>query len=152
MDFNKQLYEEIEDEFNRLRGIEVGSSEYKTTVDGLTKLVDKAIEIEKIDIENEEKAKRQAEAKENAEFERQLKLRQEEEARALAEFDKNFRTKQMEEERKDRLIRNCMTAAGIVIPSLITIWGTCKSFEFEKEGTITTIMGRGFINKLLPKK
>ena len=58
----------------------------------------------------------------------------------------------MEDEKKDRLIRNCISAAGIIIPSLLTIWGTFKTFKFEQEGTVTTIMGRGFINKLLPKK
>lgn len=59
---------------------------------------------------------------------------------------------QMEEDKKDRLIKNCIAVAGIVIPVGVTIWGTLKSFKFETEGTITTIMGRGFINKLLPKK
>lgn len=59
---------------------------------------------------------------------------------------------QMEEDKKDRLIKNCIAIAGIIIPVGVTIWGTLKSFKFETEGTITTIMGRGFINKLLPKK
>jgi hypothetical protein len=57
-----------------------------------------------------------------------------------------------EEEKKDRLIKNIISAAGIVLPLVVTIWGTKVSLEFEKEGTFTTIMGRGFINKLLPKK
>ena len=57
-----------------------------------------------------------------------------------------------EDEKRDRRIKNGITIAGIVIPSVITIWGTIKSLNFEKEGTVTTIMGRGFINKLLPKK
>ena len=57
-----------------------------------------------------------------------------------------------EDEKRDRRIKNGITIAGIVIPSIITIWGTIKSLNFEKEGTVTTIMGRGFINKLLPKK
>jgi hypothetical protein len=66
--------------------------------------------------------------------------------------DEEFKRKQFEEEQLDRWIRNGIAVAGIVIPTLVTIWGTKKSFEFEKDGTITTIMGRGFINKLLPKK
>lgn len=56
------------------------------------------------------------------------------------------------DDKKDRLIKNITNVASIVIPTVVTIWGTLKSFEFEKEGTVTTIMGRGFINKLLPKK
>jgi hypothetical protein len=68
------------------------------------------------------------------------------------EVDYELKQQQMEEDRKDRKIKNLLTAAGIVIPTGVTIWGTFKSFKFEQEGTITTIMGRGFINKLLPKK
>ena len=68
------------------------------------------------------------------------------------ENEKAEKALELEENRKDRWIKNGITVAGIVIPTVVTIWGTVKSFEFEKEGTITTIMGRGFINKLLPKK
>lgn len=57
-----------------------------------------------------------------------------------------------EDEKKDRLIKNILSAAGIVLPLVVTIWGTKVSLKFEEEGTFTTIMGRGFINKLLPKK
>lgn len=116
MNIEKLLHVEIKDEFDALSGMEKGSDEYKTTVDGLSKLMDKAIEMERIGLESDEK----------------------EAAR--------------EEERKDRLVKNVLTGAGIIIPTLVTIWGTCKSIKFEETGTITTIMGRGFIQKLLPKK
>ena len=56
------------------------------------------------------------------------------------------------DEKKDRLIKNILGGAGIILPLLVTIWGTKVSLKFEEEGTFTTIMGRGFINKLLPKK
>ena len=121
------LHEEIESELKCLKDLEIGTEQYKVTVDGLTKLVDRAIEIDKLNLEAEEKSKNRLN-------------------------DVDFKQKQIEEERKDRLIRNCISAAGIVIPSLITIWGTLKTFKFEEDGTITTVMGRGFINKLLPTK
>ena len=121
------LHEEIESEFECLKELEIGTEQYKITVDELVKLVDRAIEIDKLNLEAEEKAKNR-------------------------EKDNDFKLQQMEEERKDRLIRNCISAAGIVIPSLLTIWGTLKTFKFEQEGTVTTMIGRGFINKLLPKK
>lgn len=125
---NEQLlHDEIEDEFKCLKDLEVGTEQYKVTVDGLVKLVDRAIEIDKLNLEAEEKSKNR-------------------------KNDKEFKQQQMEDEKKDRLIRNCISAAGIIIPSLLTIWGTFKTFKFEQEGTVTTIMGRGFINKLLPKK
>ena len=127
MSMKTLLNEEIENEFKLLGKMQPGTEEYKTTVDGLIKLVDRAIEIDKVNNESREKVESQ-------------------------EFDEQFRLTQAGYENKDRLIKNCIAVAGIVIPSVITIWGTVKSIEFEKEGTITTIMGRGFINKLLPKK
>lgn len=123
----KKLYDEINAEFEDLSKMALGTEEYKVTVDGLTKLMDRAIDMKKFDTEYAERIDNQ-------------------------KMDNCLKQKQMDEERKDRLIKNGISIAGIVIPSLITIWGTVKSMEFEKEGTITTIIGRGFINKLIPKK
>ena len=127
MSLEKQLHEEIGRELDILQGMKEGTESYKEWVDGVTKLTDRAIAIDRFNAEVEEKAATQK-------FENELKL------------------KQMKEERIDRIVKNCLTAVGIILPIGITIWGTKASFEFEKEGTVTTIMGRGFINKLLPKK
>ena len=123
MKIKETLYKEIEDELQALSEIEVGTDEYKSSVDGVTKLLDRAIEIEKHEAEMKER-----------------------EAERIA---KNI---QVAEEQKDRVVKNYISAGGVVLPLLVTIWGTLKSFKFEKDGTVTTIMGRGFINKLLPKK
>lgn len=56
------------------------------------------------------------------------------------------------DERVDRVVKNTIGAAGVILPLIVTIWGTKAAFEFEKEGTVTTLIGRGFLNKLLPKK
>lgn len=127
MNIETQLHEEIVDELENLRKMEIGTEAYSKTVDGLSKLVDRAIEMEKL-----------AQAKEDQISDKQ--------------FDRDLKLKQAREEKLDRYIRNGIAVAGIIIPVLVTIWGTKKSFEFEKEGTITTIMGRGFIQKLLPRK
>lgn len=42
------LNDEIQGEFEELKEMEIGGDEYKSTVDGLTKLVDRAIEIKKV--------------------------------------------------------------------------------------------------------
>ena len=123
MKIKETLYKEIEDELQALNEVEVGTDEYKSSVDGVTKLLDRAIEIEKHEAEMKER-----------------------EAERIA---KNI---QVAEEQKDRVVKNCISAGGVVLPLLVTIWGTLKSFKFEQDGTVTTIMGRGFINKLLPKK
>jgi hypothetical protein len=121
------LDDEIVEEFKCLKGIDVGTEPYKTAVEGIVKLMDRSAEIAKVNIEREEKARQ-------------------------TERDENFKKLQMVHEERDRLIKNCIAVAGIIIPSVITVWGTIKSIKFEETGTITTIMGRGFINKLLPKK
>ena len=69
-----------------------------------------------------------------------------------AKSEQLFREQQLKDDKKDRLIKNIIGAAGVVLPIAVTIWGTKVSLKFEEEGTFTTIMGRGFINKLLPKK
>ena len=127
MSIKTLLHEEIRSEFGELKKINVGSEEHDKAVNSLVKLVDRAIELEKIDIGIDENDKNR-------------------------EYENDFKLRTIEEDRKDRLIKNGIAIAGIVIPSAITIWGAIKSIEFEKEGTFTTIMGRGFISKLLPKK
>lgn len=119
MNMKALLCDEIKEEIELLNALGVGSDDHKLATDDLTKLVDRVIDLEKLEVERDE-----------------LKLK----------------IAQLEEDKKDRVIKNCLSAAGIIIPVGVTIWGTLKSFKFEQEGTVTTIMGRGFINKLLPKK
>lgn len=121
------LDEEIKSHLEAFGELEIGADDYKSAIDGVVKLMDRKIEMEKLELEHEER----------------VKARESENKQALA---------QREEERKDRIIKDAIAVAGIVIPSVLTIWGTIKSLKFEEEGSVTTIMGRGFINKLLPKK
>ena len=127
MKVETMLHDEILNEFEELKKLEVGSDGYRAAVDGISKLLDRAIEYDKLDAECNER-------------------------RLNRGFEEDYKLQLAEDEKRDRRIKNGITIAGIVIPSVITIWGTIKSLNFEKEGTVTTIMGRGFINKLLPKK
>lgn len=127
MKVETMLHDEIRNEFEELKKLEVGSDGYRAAVDGISKLLDRAIEYDKLDSECNERSLNRG-------------------------FEEDYKLQLAEDEKRDRRIKNGITIAGIVIPSIITIWGTIKSLNFEKEGTVTTIMGRGFINKLLPKK
>lgn len=122
MDIETILRDEIRDEFDELSKIQIGSDEYETTVDGLTKLMDRAIEIDKINTDAE-----------------------------MKEAEAELKSKQMDDERKDRKVRNCIAIAGIVIPTTITIWGTLKTLKFEEVGTVTTIAGRNFMNQIFKR-
>ena len=117
------LHEEIQAKLEALKDLEVGSEEYEKAVNAITKLMDRAVEIDKINLEADNSA-----------------------------FEHNYKMSQIKVDHKDRWIKNILSALGIAIPAGITIWGTLKSLKFEETGTVTTIMGRGFINKLLPKK
>ena len=116
MNVEELLHAEIKQEFEKLKEMEVGTDNHKTTIDGLTKLVDRAIEIDKVNIDHEHNEKVRG------------------------------------DENKDRVVRHVLTALGIAVPTVTAVWGTLKSFKFEETGTITTIFGRGWLNKLLPRK
>lgn len=123
MSIRSLLNDEIQAEFKELDKMEVGSETYSKAIDGLTKLMDRAIEMEKID-----------------------------EGVINRKMEKDLKTAELDDERKDRLIKNCLTGVSIVTGIGLTVWGTLKSLKFEENGTVTTIVGRGFINKLLPKR
>ncbi len=127
MNIKPRLSEEIEKELEDLQRMKLGSDEHRTAVDELTKLVDRYNEMEKLDGEREEKA-------------------------ANRLIDDEFKTAQAKRDTINKWIDHGIAIAGIVLPLVVTIWGTKASFRFEKEDSVTTIMGRGFINKLLPKK
>lgn len=125
-----KLDEELLNELEILGEMKVGTEEYSNTVNGLTKLMDKANEMEKIASDHEFRAK-------NLELEKELKL------------------KEMINERKDRLVKNVLTGVSVVGGIGVTVWGTLKSLKFEETQTVTTLIGKGWLNsisKLLPKK
>jgi hypothetical protein len=127
MNIETKLHVEIDDEFDKLADMEPGSEKYRTTVDGITKLMDRAIEMERIDMDCKDRA-------------------------AARESEQALKEQQMREERKDRIVKNIIGAAGVVLPLVVTIWGTKVSLKFEETGTITTQTGRQFIQKLFHKK
>ena len=88
MSIDTMLREEIQDEITRLGKMELGSEMYKTTVDGVTKLLDRANEMKKID----------AEARDRAES---------------REIEIQFKNEQMQDDKKDRIVKNILTALSI---------------------------------------
>lgn len=130
----KLLSKTVEYLLKKLEETEVGSDKHKALVDAIAKLEDKLIEIQRIQNDAADKA---------ATRERELK-------NDILEY--NVKCEQMKEDRIDKWVKNLLTALGIVLPIWLTVWGTKVSFKFEEEGTITTIMGRGFINRLFGKK
>lgn len=119
MDIKKMLHEEIAEDFEALKEEEFGSDGYRTGVDSVAKLMDRAIEIEKI------------------------------------ESDAELKRIEQKNDKQNRLIGHIVTGVTTAAGIIITVWGTRASFRFEETGTVTTIMGKNFINslgKFIPKK
>lgn len=71
------------------------------------------------------------------------KLKSEEEAK---------KEEQNRQNQKERW-QNGIAIAGIAVPATISILGIYKTFKFDEAGgIISSTLGRGFINKLIPKK
>ena len=127
MKFKSQLSTEIKDELETLGKLEVGSEAHRAAVDSVTKLMDRAIELEKLEVEIEK-----------CEVDR--------------ENDCYYKDQELKSNKKGRMVKDAIEIAGIVIPTVVAIWGTLVTLEFEKEGTVTTFAGRSFISKLFLKK
>lgn len=120
------LRQEIENEFEELSRLNIGSDEYKVCVEGVTKLLDREIALKKLEMDRQEKA-------------------------ISRDVDTELKLKEMEDESRDRKIKNWLTFSGILIPTSVTVWGIVKSLKFEETGSITTVIGRGLFNKILKK-
>lgn len=116
MSMKTMLDLEIEELFNELSNTARGSKEYTAIEDDLTKLVDRRLELEKMEV-----------------------------SEAQTE-------QQMQQDRKARIVKNLIDIGSIVLPLAVTIWGARASFRFEQEGTITTSIGRKFMDKIVSKK
>lgn len=124
MSLRTQIRDEVQSQLEELHKMGVGTDEYRNTVDGITKLADRVIEMDKLDNE------RQIQAELN---EKELELKE----------------AQLKEDKKDRIIRNCLNGISIVGGIAVAVWGTIVSINFEREGTFTTSAGRKHVNKVL---
>lgn len=118
------LRDEFRSEMEELGKIEVGSERYKVAVDGITKLADRLIEIDKIDQDRQERI-------ENREIETDLRMQQ------------------MAEERRDRRVKNLISAIGTGGGIGLAVWGTITSLKFDKEDIISTTLGRDWVKKTI---
>ena len=127
MNIETLLYDAMETDFNVMAEEELGSEKRRAALDELTKLMDRAIEMQKVDNDCKDKTE-------------------------IRENDQTVKMQQLVDDKKDRIVKNTISVAGIVLPLIVTIWGAKASMRFEKEDSFTTTMGRGFIQKLLPRR
>lgn len=142
------LRDEIDRRIGELEEMEVGTDAYKATVDSLTKLIDRLNELDKAD--SQWSAVAMEDERQKAEIE--LKQKQYELEQKVHEDDEKFKAMQAVEERRKMIVNIVLTSLGIIIPTGVTIWGTCKSLKFEETGTYTSLVGRLFATKSVSKK
>lgn len=124
MSIKTKLVKEFESEMEELSKLGVGSEEYEEAIDGVTKLADRIIEIEK----NEQEAsfKHYSHANEN-----------------------ELKAMQLADENRHQWIRNAIEGVKVVGGFGLTAWAFVTSMNFEKEGTLTTEGGRTALRSLL---
>ena len=127
MSVRSNLVEEFESELEELSKMEVGTDTYRATVDGVTKLADRIIEIDKIEKENSVKIDTQ-------------------------EQEYAIKAQQLKDEKKDRFIKNCIAVGTFVGGVLVYGLAFIASTNFEREGTLTTEGGRSSLRQLLKLK
>lgn len=125
-EIKRLLEEELVNEIGELGRMDLGSDEYKTTVDGIGKLMDRVNESEKIKLEAQEKE-------------------------AIRLQDAEIKMEQIKQDKKNRWAQIGTTLAGLAIGTVVTIWGTMTTLKFEEEGTVTTTAGKSHIKNLFKK-
>ena len=124
------LEQEISEDLEGLKDLELGSEEYKVASGEVNKLMDKAIEFKRIELDIQKE--------QNREFE---------EAR-----ERELKKEQLKTDNKHKWIQHGLTVVTFIGGVLVTIWGTNKTLKFEETGTVTTSAGRAHIGNLFRKK
>ena len=127
MSIKHALDEEIRDELDNLSKETIGSEEYKANVEGVTKLLDRKIELEKLEMESKDRS-------ESRHAEMEIKMQQ------------------IKAESKDRYWKHGITLTTFMITLAAYSAAFVASMNFEKEGTLTTEGGRSSLRNLLRLK
>lgn len=117
------LEDEIREMIEAIGKLEIGSDKHKAASESLVKLLDKYNDMDRLDLEYQEKCDDR------------------EENRIMKE-------KELEHHKHDAFVKNVLTGVSIGGGFIMTIWGTWKSINFERTGSFTTIAGREFVKKI----
>ena len=121
------LWDEIEKEVKELSKMQVGTDQYKVTVDGIARLSDKIIELEKLESENAVK-----------DFENFVRTEEQE-----------LKRDQLKSEKRDRAVKNVITVGTAALSVAVYALAFIASTNFEREGSFTTEGGKNSIRQLL---
>ena len=120
------LAEELESGLAELKKLEVGSEEYRSASDALTKIADRIIEIDKLNVNVEE-------------------------AREDKMVERGFKDREMKAENRDRFIRYALEVGKIGATLAAGMWIHVSGMRYDKDGVLPTTEGgrsvaRQFLN------
>lgn len=121
------LWDEIEKEVKELSRMQIGTEQYKITVDGITRLSDRIIELEKLESENAVK-----------DFENIVRTE-----------EQDLKREQLKSEKRDRAVKNVITVGTAVLSVAVYALAFIASTNFERDGSFTTEGGKNSIRQLL---
>lgn len=125
--FNHLLDEEVESQLEEVHKISLGTDESKIAIDGVTKLADRSIELEKLRIQEEDLAEKR-------------------------NMDYELRSEQIKKEHLRGMI-DIGTKVLIGLGGLaLSVWGTIYTTNFEREDNYTTSASRSWISGLFKPK
>lgn len=121
------LRDELEKELKELSRMQIGTEQYKITVDGITRLSDRIIELEKLESENAVK-----------DFENIVRTE-----------EQDLKREQLKSEKRDRAVKNIITVGTAVLSVAVYALAFIASTNFERDGSFTTEGGKNSIRQLL---
>lgn len=66
-------------------------------------------------------------------------------------IDMELKKTQIEAENKRDKIRNMITIGTFVVSTALSLYGISKTFKFDQDATVTSTLGRGILNSVIPK-
>jgi hypothetical protein len=66
-------------------------------------------------------------------------------------MDVELKRTQIEVENKRDTVRNLITIGTFVVSTSLSLYAISKTFRFDQESTVTSTLGRGILNSVIPK-
>lgn len=69
----------------------------------------------------------------------------------LSVEDSKIKSMQLTTDQKNELMRNAITIGTFLVSTTVSIITIVKTFEFDRDSSVTSTMGRGVLNGVVPK-
>jgi hypothetical protein len=126
-DVKKQLNGEFNARLEELGEKKLGTEDYKSAVDSMTKIADKIVEIEKLEMERDFRAQQ-------------------------AECERAHKEQQIKESKKDRWTKTAVDVGKFGLGLGVTFLAFVASINYEEKGILTTQGGKTALKELLKFK